>query len=210
MKNKKQRIALFGGTFAPPHLGHVHAVKTLSEHIDVDRIIIMPTFMPPHKVKVKGDTPELRLEMCRAAFGDIDKAYVSDYEIEKGGVSYTVHTLEHLTSEFENADIFLLCGTDMFLTLNSWFRAERIFSLAKIVCIPRYSENIDFLNVKKQEYEDEFGAEISIIGSDPFEVSSTEIRRLITEGRDLSEYLPSGVIEIIRREKLYNESEDNG
>ncbi len=210
MKNKKQRIALFGGTFAPPHLGHVHAVKTLSEHIDVDRIIIMPTFMPPHKVKVKGDTPELRLEMCRAAFGDIDKAYVSDYEIEKGGVSYTVHTLEHLTSEFENADIFLLCGTDMFLTLNSWFRAERIFSLAKIVCIPRYSENIDFLNVKKREYEDEFGAEISIIGSDPFEVSSTEIRCLITEGGDLSEYLPSGVIEIIRREKLYNESEDNG
>lgn len=204
------RIALFGGTFAPPHLGHVHAVKTLSEHIDVDRIIIMPTFMPPHKVKVKGDTPELRLEMCRAAFGDIDKAYVSDYEIEKGGVSYTVHTLEHLTSEFENADIFLLCGTDMFLTLNSWFRAERIFSLARIVCIPRYSENIDFLNVKKQEYEDEFGAEISIIGSDPFEISSTEIRCLITEGRDLSEYLPSGVIEIIRREKLYNESEDNG
>lgn len=210
MKNKKQRIALFGGTFAPPHLGHVHAVKTLSEHIDVDRIIIMPTFMPPHKVKVKGDTPELRLEMCRAAFGSIDKAYVSDYEIERGGVSYTVHTLEHLTSEFENADIFLLCGTDMFLTLNSWFRAERIFSLARIVCIPRYSENIDFLNVKKQEYEDEFGAEISIIGSDPFEVSSTEIRCLITEGEDLSEYLPSGVIEIIRREKLYNESEDNG
>ena len=210
MKKQKQRIALFGGTFAPPHLGHVHAVKTLSEHIDVDRIIIMPTFMPPHKVKVKGDTPELRLEMCRAAFGDIDKAYVSDYEIEKGGVSYTVHTLEHLTSEFENADIFLLCGTDMFLTLNSWFRAERIFSLAKIVCIPRYSENIDFLNVKKQEYEDEFGAEISIIGSDPFEISSTEIRCLITEGGDLSEYLPSGVIEIIRREKLYNESEDNG
>lgn len=209
MKNKKQRIALFGGTFAPPHLGHVHAVRTLSEHIDVDRIIIMPTFMPPHKVKVKGDTPELRLEMCRAAFGDIDKAYVSDYEIEKGGVSYTVHTLEYLTGEYD-ADIYLLCGTDMFLTLDTWFCAERIFSLAKIVCIPRYSENIDFLNVKKQEYEDEFGAEISIIGGDPFEVSSTEIRRLITEGGDLSEYLPSGVIEIIRREKLYNESEDNG
>jgi nicotinate-nucleotide adenylyltransferase len=206
MKNTRQKIALFGGTFAPPHLGHVHAVRTLAEHIDVDRIIIMPTFMPPHKVKVKGDTPELRLEMCRAAFGEIDKACVSDYEIVKGGVSYTVHTLEYLTEEYD-ADIYLLCGTDMFLTLDTWFRAERIFSLAKIVCIPRYTDSTDLLCVKKQEYEDAFGADVRIIGSDPFEVSSTEIRRMIADNEDLSEYLPAGVIDIIRREKLYNESD---
>jgi len=208
MKNKREKIALFGGTFAPPHFGHVHAVQTLLENIDVDRIIIMPTFMPPHKVKVKGDTPELRFEMCRAAFGEIDKVYVSTYEIEKGGVSYTVHTLEHLTEQYD-ADIYLLCGTDMFLTLDSWFKAERIFELAKIVCIPRYSESTDLINTKKNEYEVKFGAEVRIIGSDPFELSSTDIRRMISENEDLSQALPCGVTDIIRREKLYNESGPN-
>ena len=200
----KKKIVLFGGTFAPPHLGHVHAVRTVLEILNPDKIIIMPTFMPPHKIKVKGDTPELRLEMCHAAFGDIDSVFVSDYEIEKGGVSYTVHTLEHLSNQYDS-DIYLLCGTDMFLTLNTWFRSDEIFRLAKIVCIPRDSESADILLSKKREYENVFNAEIIIIGSDPFEVSSTEIRRMISNGEDLSAYLPSGVIDIIHREKMYIE-----
>ena len=205
MKNSKEKIVLFGGTFAPPHLGHVHAVRTVVEHLDVDKIFIMPTFMPPHKVKVKGDTPELRLEMCRAAFAEIDNAIVSDYEIQQGGVSYTVHTLEYLTSEYD-AEIYLLCGTDMFLTLNTWFRSEQIFNLAKIICIPRDTENTNVLYSKKTEYENTFGAEVMIIGSDPFEISSTEIRRMISNEEDLTSCLPSVVIEIIRREKMYNEN----
>ena len=205
MINNREKIVLFGGTFAPPHLGHVHAVRTVAEHIDVDKIIIMPTFMPPHKVKVKGDTPELRLEMCRAAFGEIDKELVSDYEIKKGGVSYTVHTLEYLSAEYD-ADIYLLCGTDMFLTLDTWFRSEQIFRLAKIVCIPRDTENINLLYSKKSEYENTYGAEVMIIGSDPFEVSSTEIRRMISAEEDLTSCLPNGVIEIINREKMYSEN----
>ena len=205
MDTKRQKIVLFGGTFAPPHLGHVHAVRTVLERLDPDKIIIMPTFMPPHKVKVKGDTPELRLEMCRVAFGDMNKVCVSDYEVSKGGVSYTVHTLEYLTQEYD-AEIYLLCGTDMFLTLDTWFRAETIFNLAKIVCIPRDSLSTDLLLTKKQEYEENFGAEIIIIGSDPFEISSTEIRRMISDGDDLSCCIPDGVIEIIHREKMYNEN----
>ncbi len=203
MNGQRRKIALFGGTFAPPHLGHVHAVRTLLDCTEIEEVIVMPTFMPPHKIKVKGDTPELRLEMCESAFGGIRGVTVSDYEIERGGVSYTVHTLEHLTAELD-AEIYLLCGSDMFLTLDKWFNAERIFELAHIVCIPRDSQRGDELRTKKAEYEEKFSADIELIGSDPFEVSSTEIRRMITDGEELTDVLPDGVIRIIERENLYS------
>lgn len=198
---KVEKIALFGGTFAPPHLGHVHAAETLLNALDIDRLIIMPTAIPPHKNKVSGDTPELRLEMCRAAFGHLPRTEISPYEIEKGGVSYTVRTLEHLRTD-EN-QIFLLCGSDMFLTLDTWFQSERIFELASIVCVPRYDKNFDKLMEKKKTYEERFSADIRVIGADPFVASSTEIREKIASGGDLTKLLPEGVIEVIQREKLY-------
>jgi len=138
-----EKIGLYGGTFAPPHLGHVHAARAFLRAIPVDRLLIMPTFQPPHKAKAAGDTPEVRLEMCRAAFGDIPGIEVSDYEIAKADVSYTVQTLRHLTAE--NREIYLLCGTDMFLTLEKWYQAEEIFRLLEnnrlcfVTYIPRKS-----------------------------------------------------------------------
>ena len=120
-----EKLGLYGGTFAPPHYGHIHAVKTFLEEVSLDRVLIMPTYQPPHKAKAAGDTPEVRLEMCRAAFGDIPGAEVSDYEIRKADVSYTVQTLEHLAAP--DREIYLLCGTDMFLTLDRWYRAAEIF-----------------------------------------------------------------------------------
>ena len=128
---KTERIGLFGGTFAPPHMGHVKAVKSLLRHVRLDKVLIMPTAIPPHKVKVKGDTPETRLEMCRAAFGGIEKAEISTYEIDKGGLSYSVDTLEHLTKEGRR--IFMLCGGDMFKTaLDSTAKGENV-DFAKVV-----------------------------------------------------------------------------
>lgn len=198
-----ETIALFGGTFAPPHLGHVHAVETVLRELNPDRVLIMPTAIPPHKVKVGGDTPEIRLEMCRAAFGQLDKTEVSSYEIDKGGVSYTVETLEHLRNA-ENK-IYLLCGSDMFLTLDSWYRAERIFELASIVCMPRYDSDFERLSAKKRIYEEKFNADVCVIETDALELSSTEVREQIAGGEDLNGFLPEGVIEIIRREKLYDQ-----
>lgn len=198
---RTEKIGLFGGTFAPPHLGHVHAAQTMLDATDIDRLIIMPTAIPPHKTKAGGDTPELRLEMCREAFGHLPKTEISSYEIEKGGISYTVKTLEHLRTP-ENR-VYLLCGSDMFLTLDTWFQAERIFELSSIVCVPRYDKNFDRLMEKKKSYEERFAADIQIIGADPFVASSTEIREIIASHGDLTKLLPEGVIEVIRREKLY-------
>lgn len=199
---KTERIGLFGGTFAPPHCGHVRAVRMMLRHISLDKLIIMPTAIPPHKVKAKGDTPEIRLEMCRAAFGAIDKVEVSTYEIDKGGLSYSVDTLEYLARE--NRRIFMLTGGDMFESLPRWYKAERIFALATIVCIPRYDGELDELNMLADEYKEKFGAKIRIIGTNPYEISSTVIRGKAEKGESLGNIVPKGVEDIIKREKLYH------
>ncbi len=198
------RTGLFGGTFAPPHLGHVHAVETILERMSFDELLVMPTAVPPHKVKAKGDTPELRLEMCRAAFEHLPGVTVSDYEIRKGGVSYTVETLEHFAKTSPERDIHLVCGTDMFLTLDKWVRTADIFNLAKIVCIPRDDTDLDILTKKQAEYTETYHAQTEILTSAPIDMSSTEVRRRIETGEDLTGYLPAAVIEIIQREHLYD------
>lgn len=203
MKEEIKRIALFGGTFAPPHLGHVHALTALMKEIEFDRVIVMPTYIPPHKVKNNEDTPSQRLEMCKSAFGGLEKVEVSDYEITRGGRSYTIYTLLYLASLYE-AEIYLLCGTDMFLTIDTWFRAEDIMKLATIVCMPRDNGSETLVSEKKEFLEKEYGAKVRIISSDAFEISSTEIRSMIKNGDDMTSLLPMGVIDIIRKENLYN------
>ena len=198
------KTGLFGGTFAPPHLGHVHALEMILSNTDLEEVFVMPTAVPPHKVKAKGDTPELRLEMCRAAFGGMERVSVLDYEIRKGGVSYTVQTLEHFAETAPEREIHLICGTDMFLTLSSWFRAADIFRLAKILCIPRDGTDLDILKKKQDEYLAAYHADTRILTAEPVDMSSTEVRRRIENGEDLAEFLPQAVTEIIRREKLYD------
>lgn len=204
---KIQKIGLFGGTFAPPHIGHIHAVQTILEHTELDRVIVMPAFMPPHKVKAKGDTPQSRLEMCQAAFSGLGtgRVEVSDYEIKNGGLSYTVLTLEHLKSD--DRQLYLICGTDMFLTLPNWYKSGRIFELANIICIPRTNDAVENerLDLVANEYREKYCTGVNIIFDHPVDISSTEIRRRIDEGADYSDLVPESVRIIIRREGLYAE-----
>lgn len=196
-----EKLGLYGGTFAPPHLGHVRAAENMMKHLGLDRLIIMPTCVPPHKTKTAEDTPGQRLAMCCAAFDGIAGAEVSDFEIRQGGASYTYLTLEHLTKP--GREIYMLCGSDMLLTLDQWRRAEDIFRMANIVCMPRYTDGIEQLMAKKAEYEEKYGARVKIIPGDVLEISSTEIRAKIAENGDLTSLLPAGVMEVIRREHLY-------
>ena len=200
-----EKIGLYGGTFAPPHLGHVHAARAFLRAIPVDRLLVMPTFQPPHKVKASGDTPEVRLEMCRAAFGNIPGVEVSDYEITKADVSYTVQTLRYLTAE--NREIYMLCGTDMFLTLEKWYQAEEIFRLAKIVCMSRTMEKKQEIAETHARYRQKFGQDCILLKENPLEVSSTKIREAIRKGQSLAAYVPAEVEAILRRDGLYKGTE---
>lgn len=200
-----EKLGLYGGTFAPPHYGHIHAVKAFLDAIPVDRLLVMPAFLPPHKVKAAGDTPAVRLEMCRAAFGGMPGVEVSDYEIRKADVSYTVQTLQHLTCA--DREIYLLCGTDMFLTLEKWYRAEEIFRLAHIVCVSRTDDRAEEIRQASEKYKSGYGADCILLEAKPLVLSSTEIRDAVREGRALADFVPPAVEAILHRDGLYRGGE---
>ena len=196
----KKRVGIFGGTFNPPHIGHVEAAKAFVKCMNLDELIIMPAFIPPHKGYNSTVTCEERLDMCRIAFRDVDRATVSDHEIVRGGTSYTYITLTELTAD--DTDLYFLCGTDMILTMDRWKNPDVIFSLANICYIRRESHegNTALIEEKCREYERNFRARIFAIEADVIEISSSDIR----SGESISEkFLVSGVAEYIRAKRLY-------
>ena len=199
----KKRLGLYGGTFSPPHLGHIRAAEEFISEMALDSLVIMPANIPPHKVMAEGVCAEERLEMCHLAFDHISGATVSDYEIKKSGVSYTYETLEHLSGE--DHETFMLCGDDMLLTLDKWRNPERIFELAHIACARRYETDVAPLLEKKREYEEKYGARVTILDSAAYPVSSTEVRESILSG-EADSRIPTAVFEYIQKKGLYKEA----
>lgn len=208
MSSKIERIGIYGGTFSPIHCGHVKAAIAFLKEMQLDKLFIIPTAKPPHKAEVKGATSEDRLNMLKLAFENCEeykngKIEISDYEISKEEKSYTVKTLEYFSSHERR--LYLLMGTDMFLTLDEWYRAGDIFTLADIVLMRREDKTryIRETQEKKDEYIRNFGAKIHFISESPIEVSSTEIRQMIVEGKNTLGLIPDGVYKYITENQLY-------
>lgn len=197
---KKKRVGIFGGTFNPPHSGHVSSAKAFCQQLELDELLIIPAFLPPHKIYDSEVTCDERLEMCRLAFSSLKEAVISDIEIKRGGTSYTYLTLQELSQE--GADLFLLCGTDMMLSLSEWKNPEIIFALANVCYVRREdsAENNLLLHKKCDEYKALYGAKIYEIASDVIEISSTEIRMSDYVAK---EYLPKSVYNYIIEKGLY-------
>lgn len=197
------RVGIYGGTFAPIHNGHVAAAKAFMEQMKLDYLFIIPAYLPPHKQIDASDDPLFRLKMCELAFEGIDGVVISDVELQRGGKSYTYDTLKEL--ERPDTRLFLLCGTDMVLTFDQWYRFEDIFKL----CYPTYVRREDDplltnrVVAKIGEYYQKYGVMFRRILTDPIELSSTEIRRAVKQGKDISGMVPARVAEFIRENRLY-------
>jgi nicotinate-nucleotide adenylyltransferase len=198
------RIGIYGGTFSPVHNGHIAAARAFMEQMWLDILYVIPTGVSPHK-QMDGDANnEDRLTMCRLAFeGNMDGVIVSDLEMKREGKSYTVDTLRELYREGDR--LFLLCGTDMMLTLDKWREPEEIFRLCYPVYVRRESDSeLDAVIVEKlKEYKEKFGKNVMRLVTDPVEISSSEIRKRIASGDDVSELVPSDVAEYIFKKGLY-------
>jgi len=205
-----ENIGIYGGTFAPVHNGHINAALEFLRQTDIEKLYIVPDNMPPHKNVSENDDPMLRLEMLNLAFGNLPEfgktLFISDHELRREGKSYTVYTLEHFKTAKNR--ITFLCGTDMFLTLDTWKNAPRIFELARIAFIRRENETPELnseIERKKKIYTDEFGADIIEISTDVHVVSSTEVREALASKSDtICEQLPASVYDFILKNKLYN------
>lgn len=197
-----ERIAIYGGSFSPPHLGHFRALEGLIRQEKPDRTLLIPALTPPHKALKGNATPEQRMDMCRLAFADLPVT-VSDMELRRGGTSYTVLTLRELKDRSNT--LLLLCGTDMFLTLDTWYMPEEIFALSEIVYMRREEEPeiSEKLHAKAEAYREKYGAVTRELVCKPLEISSTALRQMIAEDKDTAQYLHPDVREYIRKCQLY-------
>lgn len=197
------RIGIYGGTFSPPHNGHLRAARAFMEQMWLDILYVIPTAIPPHKEMETPVDAHHRLEMCRLAFGSMEGVYVSDMEIARGGRSYTVDTLRELSGE--DRRLFLLCGTDMMLTLDTWRSPEEIFKLSYPVYIRRDNDRtLDQPIVQKiAEYHQKYGKVVRRIVTEPLELSSHEVREAIALEKSLKNMVPEAVEAYIREHRLY-------
>ena len=167
-----KKLGVFGGTFDPPHNGHYNAAIEFISKLELDELLVIPTFVPPHKDRKSDTTAEERLEMTRLAFSNIPNVIVSDIEIKRGGKSYTYLTLEELTNS--DTELYFLCGTDMFLTLDKWKNPEIIFNLATICCVRRETDTKNIIELQKKfdEYKIKYNSKVIFIQSKVIEVST--------------------------------------
>lgn len=195
------KIGIYGGTFSPPHNGHLRAAKLFLDTYSFDKLIIMPAGIPPHKSAPTDITPDIRFEMCKRAFSSIsEKVEVSRFEIDKKARSYTVETVEHFLGE---GSITVLCGEDMILSLDTWFRAEELMKMCSFAAIIRHPGARERVADKIKELEKSYGASIDLIDVCALEVSSTQIRERISNNEDISELVPEEVLTVIKKYDLY-------
>ena len=205
------RIVVYGGSFNPPHLGHVEAARTVSAELAPDKFLIIPTNVSPHKMLAEGSPePRARLEMCRLAFADIPGAEISDMELQREGKSYTAQTVEELRHSFPDDELVLVMGTDMFLTLHTWHEPEVIFAHAGVAAFGRTEEDIEPLFAAQREriyrtFPDARLFTMTVPGV--IDISSTELRVRLRQG-DGGRYLAPAVYGQSLRDGLYETGAD--
>lgn len=195
------RIALFGGSFNPIHNGHLHLAQTVHQQCGLDRMLLMPSGTAPHKSSDAYAPAADRLAMCRLAAEPYPWLEVSDYELTKPGKSYTVETLRYLHSCFPEDALFLLTGSDMLLSFDSWYCWQEILTLAGLLCVSRGTEPEDVLRQKAAELS-AYG-QVTVVHAKPLPMSSSQIRHKIELCRKFSCYLPENVVQYIMLHRLY-------
>ena len=171
------RIALYGGSFNPPHLGHAEAAYTVYEELKPDKLLIIPDNIPPHKEMEEGcPSAEERLELCRLAFAEIPGAEVSDIEVRREGRSYTADTVEQLRAEYPEDELILVMGTDMLLCFEDWYRFEYLLRECSLAVLAREDNQELELLEKIRQLQKEHGANVILLSHTPLAMSSSEIR----------------------------------
>ena len=190
------KIGVFGGTFDPPHVGHLLLASDARDSLSLDRLIFIPTGTQPLKVDSPPvASPQDRLEMVRLAVADDANYSVDDAEIGRKGLSFTVDTLEHLAGRFPSAKLFLLLGEDSLASFEQWREPARIRDLATLAVMRRHGAR---------------GGSVSPVPSGVLEVSarrvdvsSTEIRARLRDGKSIKGFVPEGVEQFIEARGLY-------
>lgn len=191
------RIGIFGGTFDPIHVGHLVAAVNVRHALDLDRLLLVVANVPWQKSGLRSITPaEDRLALVAAAVGEVDGVEASGIEIERGGPSYTVDTVEEVARANPTAELFCVVGADVADVLGTWERSEVIAELATLVVVNRPG------SVRTASLD---GWRVEEVEVPALEVSSTDLRARAADGRPLDYLVPEEAVRCIRTRGLYAE-----
>lgn len=178
------RIAVYGGSFNPPHPAHVRAARLAYAALAPDKLLVIPAADPPHKALAAGSpTPEERFELTKLAFRDFPEAEISDVELRRGGESYTSDTVEELAREYPGAELWLVIGTDMLTSFERWHEFRSILSGAALAVLPRNEGELPEIERCAARFETLYGARVRIIDAAPLPMSSSEMRDMLVARR---------------------------
>ena len=193
-KTKQCKIGVYGGTFDPIHMGHLITAQYILEERKLDKILFIPAFVSPHKTQVYSIDGKHRIEMVKLAIEGYDKFECSDYEIKKGGVSYTIDTLIELKKTYENIE--LIIGYDNLLSFDKWHKPDEIVNMAKLLVLKRK------IGGDINQFNKYFG-DANFIDSPAIEISSTLIRERLRKNLPIDFLVPEKVKEYIMTNNLY-------
>jgi len=207
------KLGIFGGTFNPIHYGHLRSAQEVSECLGLERIIFIPSFIPPHKELAHGVPGEQRLETVRLAIQDNQLFELSAFEVEAGVTSYSIKTIEHVRERYQTTPYFIL-GQDAFNEITSWYEAPRLFSLTHFVVMTRPGVTRQPLAAILGDLSSPFaptdtgyrntgGYEIIFVEVTPLDISSSLIRSLCRAGRSIRYLVPPVVENYIVQERIY-------
>ena len=197
-----ERIGIYGGTYNPPHIGHLRAAEYAIEALALDRLLLIPTGVSPHKEMAAGATTADRLHMLELSARGIERAEVSDIEIRREGRSFTVDTVSAIKGEHPDSELYLLMGTDMFLSFLTWREPETIMKLATLAVFCR-GEKGENAKIEAQKLSlESLGARVVLVENPVTAISSTDLRRMLIFGC-ADPFLMPGVDDYIREKGLY-------
>lgn len=210
------KLGLLGGTFNPPHNGHLAIANEVRTALGLDRVLLIPAPTPPHKPVAGAVSFAHRLAMTEAAVSGVPGLEASDIEGQRGGQSYTVHTLEELQRQYPSAELYMVIGMDSYLDLPTWYQWQRLFDLAHVVTLyrPGYEADRQLLapvakvpalcyDSKANEVPCRSGKSAIFLAETRLDLSSSEIRAKVAEDQSIDGLVPAPVAAYIKRHQLY-------
>ncbi len=198
-----KKVGILGGTFNPLHNGHFDMAYNVKEECELDSVMLLPAGNPPHKTDVETAPANVRLRMAVLCALETDWLTVSDLEIKREGPSYTVDTMRELTQKYKDTDFYFIIGSDSLFEMETWRNVAELFKLTRFVCVRRREHEKLATAAEAARLAEKYDAVISISRYDGLNISSSEVRKRVAEGRSIADFVPAPVEEYIHASGLY-------
>jgi len=203
-----ERIGIYGGSFNPPHIGHVHGAAAAVKALGLERLLMIPAGIAPHKqLPPDSPTPQQRLEMLELAVEDQKGIEVSDVELRRDGISYTYQTVLQLKEMYPDRQLVLIVGTDMFLSILNWKNPQLILDQVSLGVLYRGDKNEEEAISAQKKTLEAMGVQVELISNPVVSISSTDLRRMLAF-QCASPFLSAAVADYIRENRLYGVGRD--